>query len=45
MDIGVILTILVGFAIALAVVSGGLAARLLMRAAERTARPGTGHDR
>ena len=35
MDVGLILSILVGLAIALAIVAGGFAARVLMRAAER----------
>lgn len=35
MDVGLILSILVGLAIAVAIVAGGFAARLLMRAADR----------
>ena len=35
MDVGLILSILVGLAIALAIVAGGFAARVLMHAAER----------
>ena len=46
MDIGLILSILVGLAIALAIVAGGFAARVLMNAAERQPGPkGEFHDR
>ena len=35
MDVGLIISILVGLAVALSIVAGGFAARLLMRAAEQ----------
>ena len=35
MDVGLVLSILVGLAIVLSIVAGGFAARMLMRAAEQ----------